>query len=68
MSTAVKKLVDDFRSLSAQDQRDAVAMILDLSGILENPPLDVETLDRLAAESFLEYDECEARDAESRAR
>jgi hypothetical protein len=65
MSTAVREVVHAFQALSVDDQRVAAAVILQLLPLLEYPPLDDETLDRLADESFLEYDRDEAADAQN---
>jgi len=56
MSIAVRGLLDAFERLSTDEQREAVCEILRRVRDWEYPPLDDETIDRIADESFLEYD------------
>lgn len=64
MSGAVKQILEAFGQLSETERHEAVAEILRLSGELEYPLLDEETINRIAEESFLEYDRREAADAQ----
>jgi hypothetical protein len=61
---AVQNLLSAFDSLTAEEQREAVSEILRRTSELELPPLDDDTIDRIAEESFLELDSREAADAE----
>lgn len=62
MSTMVRGLLDAFDRLSTNEQREAVIEILRRTRDLELPPLDDESIDRIADESFLEYDVRETAD------
>jgi predicted RNase H-like HicB family nuclease len=63
-SAAIQSILNAFDLLSADEQREAAYEILRRTRELELPPLDDETIDRLADESFREYDAREAADAE----
>jgi hypothetical protein len=63
MSEPVRHLLGAFDRLAECDRREFVSEILRRAGELEWPPLDEETIDRIADESFLEYDIREAADA-----
>jgi hypothetical protein len=65
MSSAVQALIDAFDQLTTLERREAVDEILRRAQDTDNPPLDDETIDRLADESFLEYDAREAVDVQS---
>src|SRR4051812_40495113 len=60
MSTSVKGLLDTFNHLTLEEQWEAVCEILRRVRDMESPPLAYETVDRIADESFLEYDPREA--------
>jgi hypothetical protein len=62
-SEPVRDLLGAFDRLTEPDQREFVSEILRRTSSLEWPPLDDETIDRIADESFLEYDKREADDA-----
>jgi hypothetical protein len=64
MSITVQDLLSAFDRLSADEQREAVSEILRRTRDLELPPLDDETINQIAAESFREYDAREAADGE----
>ena len=57
---SVRELLGAFDRLTETDQREFLVEILRRTGELEFPPLDDETLTRIADESFLEYDAREA--------
>lgn len=63
MSTAVQGFLATFERMTVEEQREAFAELLRRSRDLEYPPLDDETINRIADESFLEYDRREAEDA-----
>jgi len=63
-SDGVQGLFGAFDRLTADEQREAAFEILRRTRELELPSLDDETIDRIADESFLEYDIREAADAE----
>jgi hypothetical protein len=65
MSSAVQSLIDAFDQLTGDERREAAYEILRRAQLTDNPPLDDETIDRIADESFREYDVREAVDAES---
>jgi hypothetical protein len=65
MSSAVQSLIDAFDQLTGDERREAAYEILRRTQLTDNPPLDDETIDRIADESFREYDAREAVDAES---
>src|SRR5207253_2090222 len=62
MSTAVRGILDTFEHLSGDEQREVAAEVLRRTRDMEYPPLDEETLARIADETFLEYDVREAAD------
>ena len=66
MSEPVRDLLGAFDRLAELDQRDFLSEILRRTKDLELPPLDEETINRIADESFLEYDIREAADAQGR--
>jgi hypothetical protein len=63
-SDALESLLGAFDLLADDEQRVAAAEIVRRVSQRESPPLDDETIDRIADESFLEYDRREAADAE----
>jgi hypothetical protein len=65
MTASAKDLLDTFDRLSGEERREAVSEILRRAVPLDYPPLDDETLARIADEAFLEYDAREAADADS---
>jgi hypothetical protein len=64
MSEQVKYLISAFDRLTESDQREFAAAVLRRTRDLRLPPLDDETIDRIADESFVEYDVREAADVE----
>jgi hypothetical protein len=64
MSDPVRDLLGAFDRLTEHDQRDFLSEILRRTKDLELPPLDEETINQIADESFLEYDLTEAADAQ----
>jgi hypothetical protein len=66
ISDSVRELLAAFERLTGRDQRDFLTEISRRADDLDLPPLDEETLNRIAAEAFLEYDAREAADAPSR--
>ena len=64
MSKAVRGILDTFECLSVDEKREVAAKIRRRTRDMEYPPLDDETLARIADETFLEYDAREAADAE----
>ena len=60
----IQDLLSVFDRMPADEQREAVSAILRRAVELEVPPLDDESIDRIADESFLEYDSREAAGAE----
>ena len=56
MSSAVQAIIDAFDQLTAQERREAVDEILLRARSIDYPPLSDETIDRIAEESFLDYD------------
>ena len=56
MSESVQELLNTFDRLPQAEQLIALTEILKRAGGLEYPPLDDETLDRIAEERFLELD------------
>ena len=62
MSAAVQQLLDAFARLSEEERHVALIEILKRADQLEYPPLDDETIDRIADEAFVEYDLREAAD------
>jgi hypothetical protein len=65
MSSAVQAVVDAFDHLTSAERREAAYEILKRAQISDYPPLVDETIDRIADESFREYDVREAVDVES---
>ena len=65
MSSAVQGLILAFDRLTPEEQHEATCEILRRARELDLPPLDDETIDRIAAETFREYDAREAADGES---
>ncbi len=63
MSEPVRDLLGAYQRLAECDQRDFLAELLRRTRAPECPPLDDETINRIADESFLEYDVREAADA-----
>jgi len=63
-NAAIQNFLDVFDRLTADEQREAVNAILRRANDLDLPPLDVEAIDRVADESFLEYDARESARAE----
>jgi hypothetical protein len=66
LSAPVRDLLRAFDQLTDDDQRDFFSEIMRRTRDLEWPPLDEETINRIADESFLEYDNREAADAQGR--
>jgi hypothetical protein len=60
MSTTVRLVLESFDRLEASDKREVLDEIIHRSRDLDWPPLDDETIDRIADEAFLEYDLREA--------
>jgi hypothetical protein len=56
---------ESFERLGAPDRREVLDEIIRRSRDLDWPPLDDETIDRIADEAFLEYDLREANDGKS---
>ena len=65
-SGPVRDLLDAFDRLTDDDRRDFFSEIMRRTKDLEWPPLDDETINQIADESFLEYDIREAADAQGR--
>jgi hypothetical protein len=63
MSEQVQMLIRAFDRLSEGEQREFAVEVLRRTRDLQWPPLDDETIDRIADESFVEYDIREAADA-----
>jgi hypothetical protein len=66
MSEPVRDLLGAFDRLTEREQQDFLSGILRRTKDMQLPPLDEETINRIADESFLEYDIREAADAQSR--
>ncbi len=66
LSEPVQELLGAFERLTKDDQLDFFSEIMRRTTDLEWPPLDDEAIDRIADESFLEYDLREAADVQSR--
>jgi hypothetical protein len=66
LSGPVRDLLRAFDQLTDDDRRDFFSEIMRRTKDLEWPPLDEETINRIADESFLEYDNREAADAQGR--
>jgi hypothetical protein len=64
MIDQVQNLIMAFDRLTEVQQREFATEVLRRTRDLEWPPLDDETIDRIADESFLEYDIREAADAQ----
>ena len=62
MSDQVQSLIKEFDRLTEGEQRDFVVEVLRRTRDLQWPPVDDETIDRIADESFVEYDVREAAD------
>jgi hypothetical protein len=62
MSDQVQSLINAFDRLSESEQREFAATVLRRTRDLSWPQLDEETIDRIADESFVEYDLREADD------
>lgn len=65
MTAAGQIVLGSFDRLSSCDQREILDEILRRSRDVDWPPLDDETIDRIADEAFLEYDVLEASDGGS---
>ncbi len=65
MTAAVQQVLDSFERLREVERLEAASEILRRTAQLEFPPLDDETMDRLADEIFVMLDEQEAADAHS---
>ena len=64
MSTTVQLVLESFDRLEASAKREVLDEIIRRSRDLDWPPLDDETIDRIADEAFLEYDLREANDGQ----
>jgi hypothetical protein len=64
MSTSTQLVLESFDRLSPSEKRVVVDEILRRTRELDWPPIDDETIDRIADESFLEYDLREAADGD----
>ena len=62
MSIAVKGLLEAFERLSEPERREALDELLQWSIETGYGPLDEESMNRIAEESFLEYDRREDAD------
>jgi hypothetical protein len=62
MSDQVQSLIKAFDRLTEGEQRDFAVEVLRRTRDLQWPPVDDETIDRIADESFVEYDIREAAD------
>jgi hypothetical protein len=62
VSDQLQSLIEAFDRLSEGEQREFAAEVLRRTCSLQWPALDDETVDRLADESFVEYDTREAAD------
>jgi hypothetical protein len=60
----VQNLIQAFDRLTEGQKRDFAAAVLKRTRDLKWSPLDDETIDRIADESFLQYDVREAADVE----
>lgn len=65
MSTTVQLVLESFDRLASSDKREVLDEIIRRSRDLDWPPLDDETIDRIADEAFLGYDLREANDGKS---
>jgi hypothetical protein len=66
LSAPIRDLLRAFDQLTDDDQWEFFSEIMRRTKDLEWPPLDEETINRIADESFLEYDNREAADAQGR--
>ena len=62
MNTMAQLVLESFDRLSSQEKREVLDGIIRRSRSLDWPPLDDEAIDRIADETFLEYDRREAND------
>jgi hypothetical protein len=60
MSSAVQALIAAFDQLTPEERREVECAILDRVQMTDSPPPDDETIDRIADDSFIEYDVREA--------
>jgi hypothetical protein len=65
MIDQVQSLIMAFDRLSEGQQREFAVEVLRRTRDLQWPPLDDETIDRIADESFIEYDIREAADVQA---
>jgi len=65
MSVTGQFVIDFFDRLSSFEKVEVLDEIVRRSRDLDWPPLDEETIDRIADEAFLEYDLFEASDGRS---
>jgi hypothetical protein len=65
MIDQVQSLIIAFDRLSEGQQREFAVEVLRRTRDLKWPPLDDETIDRIADESFIEYDLREAADVQA---
>ena len=65
MIDQVQSLIMAFDRLSEGQQREFAVEVLRRTRDLNWPPLDDETIDRIADESFIEYDIREAADVQA---
>ena len=65
MIDQVQSLILAFDRLSEGQQREFAVEVLRRTRDLKWPPLDDETIDRIADESFIEYDLREAADVQA---
>ena len=65
MIDQVQSLIMAFDRLSEGQQREFAVEVLRRTRDLKWPPLDDETIDRIADESFIEYDIHEAADVQA---
>jgi hypothetical protein len=63
MSNSVRELLGAFDRLEEPDRQDFLSEVLRRTRDLKCAPLDDETIDRIADQSFVEYDIREASDA-----
>jgi len=62
MGTTAQLVLESFDRLSSKEKREVVDEILRRTHDLDWPPIDEESIDRIADEVFLEYDHREAAD------
>lgn len=60
MSASIEHVLEAFRQLTPDEQREAASLILRGVANADYPPLDDEALARIADRSFREYDAREA--------